>query len=194
MIDHASLIAEVNRIVETACKADSNIFGYGIWTHHITEVARNGKYLAPMFGANPEIVELAALLHDYASVKDETLYEDHHIYGPIEAEKILLNLNYPAERIEAVKHAIEAHRASVEIEGRSAEARCLRNADAMAHIQNLPSLLHLAYVQRGMGIMEGAAWVRAKLARSWKKLDPVVQAMVKDQYEAAKKLLPEGAV
>ena len=160
MKDNDSLIAAVSRIVEIACKAKSNIFGYGIWTHHITDVARNGKRLAAMYDADTEIVELAALLHDYASVKDEALYEDHHIHGPIEAEKILLELDYPIEKIEAVKHAIEAHRGSIEIEGRSSEARCLRNADAMAHIQNIPSLLQLAYAQHGMNVAEGAAWVR----------------------------------
>ena len=189
MIEDASLVAEVSRIVEAACKADSNIFGYGIWTHHIVEVVHNGRQLAPMFSADAEIVELAALLHDYASVKDEALYEEHHIHGPIEAEKILQNLGYPQSRIEAVKHAISAHRGSVEIEGRSQEASCLRNADAMAHIHNVPSLLKLAYVEHQMDITAGAHWVQAKLERSWKKLDPEVRELVVDQYEAAKKLL-----
>ena len=193
MTDPSTLIAEVSQIVEAACRADTNIFGYGIWTHHITDVARNGQRLAPMFDADPEIVELAALLHDYASVKDEALYEEHHIHGPIEAERILRRYGYPEDRIEAVKHAIEAHRGSVEVEGRSAEARCLRNADAMAHVQNVPSLMKLAYAQHGMGVAEGAAWVRAKLGRSWKKLDPAVQELVRSEYEAALRLLPDSS-
>jgi hypothetical protein len=29
------MIAEIERIVEEACAKESNIFGYGIWTHHI---------------------------------------------------------------------------------------------------------------------------------------------------------------
>jgi len=64
-----NVIKEVERIVEEACVKASNIFGYGIWTHHITQVARHGKRLAPMFNADAEIVEIASLLHDYASVK-----------------------------------------------------------------------------------------------------------------------------
>ncbi len=183
------MLEEIERLVEAACAAESNIFGYGIWTHHITQVAHNGKRLAPLFEADAEIVEIAALLHDYASVKDEALYAEHHIHGPIEAEKILTRLGYPPERIEAVKHAIAAHRASVRVERRSPEAVCLANADAMTHIEQVPSLMHLVFVQHGMGIDEGAAWVRAKLQRSWAKLHPDVQALVRDKYEAALKTL-----
>lgn len=184
-----ALIQEVEKIVEAACAADTNIFGYGIWTHHITQVAEQTKQIAPLFRADPEIVEIAALLHDYASVKDEALYEEHHVHGPIEAEKILKRLDYPPDKIEAVKHAIAAHRASVQVQRRSAEAECLANADAMTHILHVPSLMHLAYVQHGMGIDEGVAWVKAKLKRSWAKLQPEVQALVSDAYDAALKTL-----
>ncbi|MCP3960950.1 MAG: HD domain-containing protein [bacterium] len=179
------MIGDIRTIVERACAAETNVFGYGIWTHHITKVAEHARRLAPLFGADPEIVEIAALLHDYASVKDEALYEDHHVHGPIEAGAILTKLGCPEDTIEAVRHAIAAHRASVDVERRSAEARCLANADALAHIENVTSLLHLAYARWGRGIDEGAAWVCAKLERSWGKLDPRVREIAREPYEAA---------
>ncbi len=188
------LIEEVRATVERACAADSNAFGYGIWTHHITRVARHALRLAPAFGADPEIVEIAALLHDYASVKDEALYEEHHVHGPIEAGRLLERLGFGAERTEAVQHAIAAHRASVEVDRRSPEAACLANADALAHIENVPSLLHLAYVRRRQEIDDGAAWVRAKLTRSWGKLDPRVREEARDAYQAALQVLGGGSV
>ena len=89
---------KIEQIVEQACAANTNIFGYDIWTHHILQVVQNAKQLAARFGADPEIVELAALLHDYASIKDKALYEDHHIQGPIEAEKLLKRFGYPKEK------------------------------------------------------------------------------------------------
>ena len=179
------MLAEIARIVEEACAKETNIFGYGIWTHHITQVTKNGKRLAEMFGADPEIVEIAALLHDYASIKNKALYKDHHIHSPVEAEKLLKRFGYPQERIAAVRECIVAHRGSVPRERRSAEAECLANADAMAHIEQVPALLELAFVQHGMGIDEGAEWVRAKLERSWNKLSPEVQMMMREKYEAA---------
>ncbi len=179
------MLAKIAGIVEEACAKETNIFGYGIWTHHITQVVKNGKRLAEMFGADPEIVEIAALLHDYASIKDEALYADHHIHGPIEAEKLLRCFGYPQERIEAVKECIAAHRGSVPGGRRSTEAECLANADAMAHIEQVPALLELAFVQHGMRIDAGAEWVKAKLARSWNKLHPAVRAMMQEKYDAA---------
>jgi len=184
-----NVLREVAKIVEAACARETNAFGYGIWTHHITQVAKNGRRLAETFDADPEIVEIAALLHDYASVKDASLYEDHHVHGPVEAERILNRFNYPQDSIEAVKHCIATHRGSVPRHRRSAEAECLANADAMTHIEQVPALLHLAFVQHGMGIDEGTNWVRAKLARSWNKLSPQVQEIVGEKYEAALRTL-----
>lgn len=183
------MMEQIARIVEQACAKESNAFGYGIWTHHIREVVRNGKRLARLFGADPEIVEIGALLHDYASVKDPALYDAHHVHGPIEAEKILKQFNYPSERIEAVKECIAGHRGSRPTERRTPEAECLANADALTHIQQVPSLLSLAFSQRGMGIDEGTKWVKEKLHRSWQKLSPAVQEMAKGDYEAAVKTL-----
>jgi uncharacterized protein len=185
MAKSMDIIKEVEEIVRQACAGDSNIFGYGIWTHHITQVANNAEQLAPSFRADPEIVRLAALLHDYASVKDKTLYQEHHIHGPLEAEKILRHFDYPQGKIEAVKHCIESHRASVTNEMRTAEAECLANADAMSHIQNVPSLLHLAFVQHNMDIDEGTVWVKNKLQRSWSKLSPPVRHVMRQKYESA---------
>lgn len=184
-MERDKLIGEVAAIVEAACASETNIFGYGIWTHHITQVARNGRRLSGLFEADPEIVEIAALLHDYASVKDESLYKEHHIHSQTEAEKILARLDYPPERIEAVKECIASHRGSVRRERNSPEAECLANADALTHIEQIPSFLHLAYVQFGMEIDEGAAWVRSKLERTWNKLNPRVQELISDKYEAA---------
>lgn len=189
MSTHPNLIHQIEKIVEQACAAESNAFGYGIWTHHITQVVKSGYELAPLFGADTEIVEIAALLHDYAGIKDYKLYQDHHLHGPVEAEKILSQFGYPPNQIEAVKHCIAAHRASVPSERRSPEAECLANADALTHIQHVPSLMHLVFVQYRMEIDEGTSWVRGKLTRSWNKLHPNVQAIAQADYDAALRIL-----
>ena len=43
---------KIAQIVEQACAADTNIFGYDIWTHHILQVIQNAKQLAPRFDAD----------------------------------------------------------------------------------------------------------------------------------------------
>ena len=181
------LITSLSSTVEEACAGESNIFGYGIWTHHITQVVANVCELVPRFDADEEIVVLSALLHDYASIKDESLYENHHIHSPREAEQLLEQHDYPQERIDQVKQCIANHRGSVDSETDTPEAACLANADAMAHIQQAHSLLYLAYVEHEMEIDNGAEWVRAKLERSWEKMDPIARELVASEYETTER-------
>jgi putative nucleotidyltransferase with HDIG domain len=183
------LIKEIRLIVEEECKKDTNIFGYGIWSNHIVYVVKYSKQLAKLLGADEEIVEIAALLHDYAGIKDSSHSGEHHIYGAIEAEEILTRYDYPKEKIDMVKHCIVSHRGSVKKKRLTKEAECIASADAMAHISEVPSLLYLTYNKKGMTIEEGSKWVMEKLERSWNKLCPEAMELVKDYYESAKKVL-----
>jgi uncharacterized protein len=188
------VIKEVEQIVEKACSRDTNVFGYGIWTHHILHVVSIGKNVAEQFGADPEIVEIAALLHDYAGIKDHSLHKEHHIYGAIEAEKILKDLNYPEQKIKSVKHCIENHRGSIPGKRGTPEAECLASADAIAHIENVPSLFYLAYAKFDKEIDDGADWIRKKLTRTYKKINPEIRHLVEDKYKSALSIVTkEGA-
>ena len=82
------MVYEVRKLVEDACKSSSNNFGYEIWIHHILSVVKFAKLLARKTGADGGIVELAALLHDYASVKNKDWIKEHHTHGAREAEKM----------------------------------------------------------------------------------------------------------
>lgn len=185
------MIKEIEKIVENACKSASNQFGYGIWSHHIVYVVEFAKQLAERLGADIEVVEIAALLHDYAGIKDSSQESEHHIYGAAEAERILSGFGYLEDKIQKVKECILTHRGSVLVERLSAEAECIASADAMAHIYQVPSLLHLAYVKFGMGIDEGNEWVLNKIERSMKKLCPEAKEMVNDHYLKVKSVLKQ---
>lgn len=185
------MIEKIKQIVEDACRQEANIFGYGIWTHHILPVTENAKKLTKIFGGDSEVVEVAALLHDYASIKDAALYKEHHIHGKTEAENILQQFGYPQNKIEIVKHCIETHRGSAPLKRNIPEAECVANADAMTHIEQVPSLLQLAFVKKGMEIDEATQWVRQKLERTWAKLHPDVKILMTDKYEAALSVLEQ---
>jgi uncharacterized protein len=179
----------VSGIVEDACKKETNYFGYGIWTHHILPVVKYSKLMAKKIGANEEIVEIAALLHDYASVKDHELYEDHHIHGAELAEEILKKLNYPQENIGQVKHCILSHRGSKVSQKLTKEALCVADADAMAHFDSIASLFYLAFFSHKMTIDEANSWLMKKLDRSFNKLSPQAKEIIHNKYEASKLLL-----
>lgn len=179
----------IRSIVEEACKKETNKYGYGIWSHHILLVVKYGKLLAKKLEADPEIVEIAALLHDYGGIKDESFTAEHHLHSAQEADKILRSLGYPEDKITAINQCIVSHRGSINLEKQTAEAACLASADAIAHIDQIPSLFYLVFVQHRMEIDEGTAWVRAKLERSWNKLCPEGKEMIQDKYEAAKRIV-----
>ena len=109
------IIRDISNLVEETCKKKSNYYGYRAWSHHILSVVKYSKILARRLHAEEEVVEIAALLHDYASVKNKKLHPKHHIYSARFAEKILAKHNYSKDKIEKVKHGILSHRGSKNI-------------------------------------------------------------------------------
>jgi len=188
-LNQEKLIHHLNMTVEAACKQPANIFGYGIWTHHITHVVKYAKLLAERLKADKEVVEIAAILHDYAGIKDQALEEEHHIHGANLAGEILKNYGYPQEKIIQVKQCIERHRGSVRLEQSSPEVICVTSADGMAHIDQILSLLYMVYKERGMDIETGRIYVKEKIQRTWNKLCPEAQDIMQEKYKAVMKVL-----
>jgi len=182
-----SIIDQVEKIVRETCAKETNEFTYALETHFIP-VVKNAQILAKKMGADLEIVTLAAWLHDYASVYDAKLMPEHQLHGPKFAQEILAKLNYPQDKIDRVKHCIEAHRGSKGIKRETLEAECVASADAMAHITSFPALLILAWKVHNMGYQEGIDFAAAKMERSWNKLIPEARELMKEQYEAIKKV------
>lgn len=177
---------KVREFVEEVCKDDKWILN-----NHIYMVVEHAKQLARKLHADEEIVEISAWLHDIGrylgTIEDRN--ENHHVSGRIEAEKILVKLGYPQDKIEKVKHCIYAHRASCTIKRETPEAECVASADAMAHFDIVVKLLYSAFVKRGLDEDEGKKQVLAKLERTWNKMIPEAKEIVKEKYNAAKLLL-----
>ena len=129
------------------------------------------------------------MLHDYASIIDYNLYEDHHIHSATEAEKILKQFNYSQEKIELVKQCIISHRGSKTKSKESKESICIADADGMSHFDSISSLLYLAFFSHKMNIDEANNWLLGKLERSWSKLSPEAKEIITDKYNACKLLL-----
>lgn len=78
--------------------------------YHIESVAKNAELLAEKYGADKEVVIIAAWLHDIASITDYSMYEEHHVYGATIAKEILNELNYEDEKTELVQKCVFNHR------------------------------------------------------------------------------------
>ena len=175
--------------VKNRCEQPTNAYGIGAWDHHIKIVYELAKKYASEYGADLEIVAIAALLHDIASVTDKSFKEEHHIIGADIAEQLLLAEKYPIEKIELIKKCILNHRGSRLVDKTSPEEICIADSDAMAHFYSIPSLLSMVYREMGLSIDEGSKFVMDKLDRSYNKMSDKGKVLVKVQYESAKNIL-----
>lgn len=184
-----SIEEKIYNEVKSRCQKPTNVYGIGAWDHHIKVVYELAKKYASEYGASEEIVSIAALLHDIASVTNIEYADDHHIIGADMAEKILIEENYPLDKIELIKKCILNHRGSKLLEKITNEEICIADCDAMAHFYSIPSLLSMVYKERGLSIDEGSKFVMDKLDRSYNKMSDKGKELVLKQYEAAKNIL-----
>jgi uncharacterized protein len=184
-----NIIEDLYLLTEHACKSKNNIFGYGIWSHHIKPMIPLGQKLAEEYGADKEIVTIAILLHDLVSIEDKKNCKEHHIIGAERAEKILEKYNYPKEKIEHIKLCILNHRSSVHNNKNSIEEICVADADAIIHLLEIASLFYAAYKEMGKSIEEGQNWIREKLEKDYKKLSDRSKNKYKDEFDHAIQLL-----
>lgn len=182
------ILENLQNEIYNRCQRETNKFGMGCY-YHIVAVVKNAEILADKYGADKEIVMIAAWLHDIASVTDYSLYELHHIHGAEMAHTILKEYGYDDKKIALVQECIKNHRGSVNLERNSLEELCVADADAISHFDSVPSLLYLAYVQRGMEIEEGKEFVKDKLTRSFQKLSAESKKYYQDKFEKVMEVL-----
>jgi uncharacterized protein len=105
---------------------------------HVTSVVHLAKRLADMTGADADVVEAAAWLHD---IRKETR-ERHALEGAEFARRFLPQTDFPEDKIERVAHAIEAHMGLFREEPLTdLEAMVLWDADKLAKI-GLTAVFH----------------------------------------------------
>lgn len=184
-----NVIQEIYNEVKGRCLLPTNAYGIGAWDHHIELVYKIAIENCNEYGADYDIVALAALLHDIASVTNKDYTEEHHIIGAQIAGDLLEKYNLSKSQIELIKKCILNHRGSRLVDKTTPEEICVADADAMAHFYSVPSLLRMVYVEKNMSIDEGADFVSKKLERSYNKLSEKGKDIIKPHYEAAKILL-----
>ncbi|MDR1867318.1 MAG: HD domain-containing protein [Treponema sp.] len=183
------IIDDLMILVENACKKENNIFGYGIWSHHIKPMISLGQKLAEEYGADKEIVTIAILFHDLVSIEDEKNCKEHHKIGAERAEEILKKYNYSKDKIERIKLCILNHRSSVNNSKNSIEEICVADADAIIHLTEIGSLFYAAYKEMGKTMEEGQKWIKRKMEKDYNKLSERSKLKYKNEFETVIKLL-----
>ena len=96
---------------------------------HVRRVLALAERLALEENADLEIVRTATLLHDVARGQGDRLVADHAHAGADFARKVLAG--NPPEKVEAVAHAVAAHRFRSGPSPQTPEARVLHDADKL---------------------------------------------------------------
>lgn len=158
------------------------------WSYHILPVIKASIMLAEKYGADRDVVEVAAIFHDYADLLDFANRENHHILGAELAEGILIQDGYDQTFIDRVKACIVNHRASVVREKFTIEEICVADADAISHLDNVVELIcWRAYL--GEDITQCNEFVKKKIKKSYAKMSKETQEMYKDKYDSIMKIL-----
>jgi uncharacterized protein len=121
------------------------IFDYRF--EHTLAAVKIARWLAPLVGADTDIVECAAWLHDCRKRLNDHVGKDTHAEEACQAAaKLLLNTDFPPEKIPGVLHAIENHvglRLSAKLE--PMETACLWDSDKLSKL-GAASLVHFACI------------------------------------------------
>ena len=126
-------------------KGPRAVFDYRF--EHTLAVVKAARWLCPLCGADEEVVECAAWLHDARKAMKQMKGSDHHAAEASAAvEGILAGTDFPAPKIPAVRHAIERHvglRLTAPLE--PVETAALWDCDKLSKI-GAASLVHFACV------------------------------------------------
>ncbi len=150
---------------------------YDFWEQHISFVVKEALYLAEKYGADPEIVELGAMLHDIALMANCGSRKDHHINGQFIAEQLLSEMNYPNDKAEKVLGCILHHRSSTYAE--NIEELCVSDADIMAHYDNIPMCFNAAFKANIISIKA----LKQYFSHDYEELSDNSKILFKQRYE-----------
>jgi uncharacterized protein len=168
--------AAVHDLVRAGCAGEANRFGPAFLEEHVLEVVARCRALAPRLGADPEVVELAAWLHDLAAIRDLSCVPTHHLEGARLARALLVERGAPAALADAVARTCAAHTSPVAPGQGTAEEVCLSNADVLAQLARPAYWFFYLHRVRGLGQADALAWWRGRL-RAAEALSPEARAL-----------------
>jgi hypothetical protein len=179
----------IREYVSNECNSSRNAFGPAFFEQHLSVVVGYSLRLGETLGADLEIIELAAWLHDISAVQDITVLPKHPGLSAEIAQRVLQQHGYPPERIDRVARCITAHSVPVQIGHGLPEEVCVSNADAMSQIVKPAYWFYYVFRVRQFGFAEGRDWLHRHVESNWAALIPPAREIVETQYRQVQELL-----
>lgn len=156
---------------------------YNMWDNHLKYVVMESLNLAEEYGADKEIVEIGAMLHDIALLrKGLSVKPEHHSIGAEIAKEILTEIKYPKDKMERVLGCVLHHRSSKN--ATNLEELCVADADIIAHFSNMPLILK-SIISRNINktIDEINEAIKSFLYKDFNDLSENTQAVYKSKFD-----------
>lgn len=183
----------MDRVTDQIRKYAKEQYQKSDYEYHILVVVKNALKLAKIKGADSEIVEVAALLHDIGRVSGLKPSQDneHHITGAKIAREYLTLIKYPKAKADKVIACVLSHRGSKDdYIPQTIEEIIIANADATSHLYSFLDLFK-EFLQREGNFESTIDLMDKKIDRAWnKKLTlPEAKKLVEKEYKAAKLMI-----
>ncbi len=187
---HSDIVKEIETLIRQ--KSDNYLKNdpgkYDFWNGHLKYVYQEATILAGKYGADLEIVQLGALLHDIALLEKVGTKADHHENGKVLAEKILRRYGFPEDKLKKVLGCVLHHRSSKNTE--NVEETCVADADILAHFDNIPMLFDAAYnLHKMVGIENVRKFMRDSFEKDFADLSEQTKAEFTPRYQVIRKVV-----
>lgn len=137
-----------------------------LYPNHVLVVAKFAVSLAEKYGANVELAEVAALLHDIADVKMPRKDARHEEESLAIARQVMQDCGYAAEDIRlVVDDAVRFHSCHGNERPKSKEGLILATADSQAHLKTDFYVYATWAFGRDRSLEELKAWIIKKIER-----------------------------
>lgn len=165
------------------CEENYKRTKYDYWNNHVKHVVEIANNLADKYGADKEIVEIGAILHDIAKVLEIRKNESHNIVGSEIVSELLQKYSLSQNKIDQIQNCILKHSGKVNLNELTIEEWCVRNADSISVFNNITILYYLAFAEYKMEYSEGQQFVKDMLKMKFNNIDEKLQSLYKDKYD-----------
>lgn len=159
---YKEIINDINKLLNNICDE-------GRMKYHIIPVVNISVEIARKLGADIQVVEISAYLHDITRILGDK--DNHHITSARFAKEFLQKYEFDSEKIELIEKCIKNHRGSIDCKRETTEEKIISTADAISHIEYPLPLFYTWYGKRNATLENGAIEIKHKLQRSWNKIE-----------------------
>lgn len=183
---YTDIIEEIRTMMLSEISSPHNMMDPSFYRFHINSVERYALDLATHFGAQKELVHIAALIHDISAIRDFEHLSQHHLLGAVIATEFLKG-RIPDDACETIADAIRNHNSPV-IDA-APESVVLSHADAMSKFDAPVYWIAYALKRRFATLDESLHWYSTLLSTTYAMMEPVARKKIEEKYAGVQIIL-----